>query len=374
MRSIRDQQAGGKAGRNQTFEQIKRLDEQLKSRIAEQKTARSRVAFKNVDEIDREIKRLEEQIDSGKLKIVDEKKNLAEMSSLRKQRKNFGAFEDAQKGIDETKAKLKTLRDSLDDPESKALGERYSKIQAELDSIKSNQDEAYKNINALRDEREKLYKQQQDKYAAIKKVKDDYYAATRAIKHWEWQSREKLRERQKAEREANELERKRQRAAQMLEEAGFKAYLDEIRRAESLLRFLDPHFTSDKAPLQAPSQFQAQAQRTVDDSGLQGMKLVRKDEREEDYFKGSGGKKGKKGRKNVPTNGDAPAVTPPAGKYSCPPSVMEDCAAMDIEPPMSAAEIPAVREKVKAKLEFWKKDQAAQTEKVSLMAKRLDTN
>jgi hypothetical protein len=43
---------------------------------------------------------------------------------------------------------------------------------------------------------------------------------------------------------------------------------------------------------------------------------------------------------------------------------MEDCAAMGINPPMSASDIPSVREQVKEKLDFWKKDQDAQTEKV----------
>jgi hypothetical protein len=147
----------------------------------------------------------------------------------------------------------------------------------------------------------------------------------------------------------------------MLAEASDKAYLDEIRRAESLLRFLDPSYSAEKAPLQAPSKFGAQASRTVDDSGLKGMKVVRKEE--EDYFAGTGGKKGKKNKKAAAAAAsESPAATP--SKYSCPPSVMEDCAAMGLEPPMSASDIPAVREKVKAKLDHWKADQAAQTERV----------
>jgi uncharacterized coiled-coil DUF342 family protein len=366
LKEIRDKQAGGKAGRNQTFEQIKKLDEQLKSRINEQKTARSRVNFKNVEEVDWEIKRLQDQVDSGKLKIVDEKKNLAEMSNLRKQRKNFAGFEDAQKGIDETKTKLKTLRDSLDDPESKSLSERYNTIQAELDIIKAEQDDAFKNVNTLRSERDKLYHEQQDKYAAIKKIKDDYYTTNRAIKQWEWQAREKQRERQKLERENFEKEKKRERAQKMLDEAGDKAYLEEIRRAEGLLRFFDPAgYSADKAPLQAPSQLQAEVQRMIDGSDIKGTKMMRKEDREEEYFKGSGGKKGKKGKKGGAPTGESLAATP-SGKYNVPPAVMEDCSSMGIDPPMSAAEIPPVTDKIKAKLDFWRKDQDAQTEKVCL--------
>jgi hypothetical protein len=77
---------------------------------------------------------------------------------------------------------------------------------------------------------------------------------------------------------------------------------------------------------------------------------------------GTGGKKGKKGRKNA---ADSPAAaSSTSGKFQLPPSVLEDCGAMGIDPPMSAADIPAVTEKVKEKLAFWKADQKAQTEKV----------
>lgn len=364
LKEIREQQAGGKAGRNKIFEEIKRLDEKLKSKIAEQKTARSRVAFKNVDEIDREIDRLDKQVNGGMMKLVDEKKALAEISSLRKQRKGFAGFEQSQKEIDDLKAELKAKRDTLDDPESKALSDKYSKLQTELDAIKSEQDDAFKNIQTLRDQRTKLQAEQQEKYLAIRKIKDDYYNQGRAVQKYEYEARQKQRERRKLEQETFEKEKKKERAQKVLAEASDKAYLDEIRRAESLLRFLDPSYQAEKAPLQAPSQFQAQAQRTVDDAGLKGVKVVRKEDKEDDYFKGTGGKKGKKGRKPA-AGGDSGASTPPASaKYSCPPSVVEDCAFMSIEPPMSAADIPTVRGKVKAKLDFWKADQDAQTERV----------
>ena len=365
LKEIREQQAGGKAGRSKIFEDIKRLDEKLKSKIAEQKTARSRVSFKNVDEIDRQIDQLDKQVNGGMMKLVDEKKALAEISSLRKQRKGFAGFEQSQKEIDALKAELKAKRDTLDDPESKALSDKYNKLQTELDGIKAEQDDAFKNIQTLRDQRTKLQAEQQEKYLAIRKLKDDYYNQGRAIQKYEYEARQKLRERKKLEKETYEKEKKKERAQMVLAEASDKAYLDEIRRAESLLRFLDPSYQAEKAPLQTPSQFQAQAQRTVDDSGLKGMKVVRKDE-EEDYFKGTGGKKGKKGRKPA-AGGDSGASTPPVStKYSCPPSVLEDCAFMSIEPPMSAADIPSVREKVKAKLDFWKSDQDSQTERVRL--------
>lgn len=356
LNEIRKEQAGGKAGRSQTFDQIKKLDEQLKSRIAEQKIARSRVAFKNVDEIDREIERLEKQVNGGMMKLVDEKKALNEVSSLRKQRKNFAGFEESQKGIDDVKSKIKALRDTLDDPVAKARSEEYNTIQTELDAIKAEQDEVFKNIHALRAQREELYKDAQTKYQAVRALEDNYWKSKKAYQAFEYEQRQKTRDRIKAEQEAFNLQKKRERAEKVLAEASEPAYLDEIRRAQSLIHYLDPSTTTEAKPLVAPSGLSAAPQRTIDDSGIKGMKVVKKEE--EDYFAGTGAKKGKKGRK-----GAASPAAPAPGKYVLPPSVMEDCSSMGIEPPMSAGDVAAVLEKVKEKLAFWRSDQKAQTER-----------
>lgn len=331
----------------------------LKDMIANHKKARGLVNFKSLEDLEREIARLEKQVESGSLKIVDEKKALAECNNLKKQRKSFAGFDEAQKAIDAKKAQLTQLRATLDDPESKALSAQYDKIQAELDVIKKEQESAKGNLDSLYAEKKKANDEQQAKYHARKKLMDDHWEAKKAVEKWEYEARQKARERKKAEDEKYHQEKRKARAQQMLDEASDMAYIDEIRRAESLLYFLDPSYSAEKAPLQAPSQFQATAQRTVDDSGLKGMKVVKKKE-EEEYFAGTGGKKGKKNKKAAAATSEAPA----AGKYSCPPAVMEQCSAMNLDPPMSAAEIPAVREKVLEKLDFWKKDQAAQTEKV----------
>ncbi|KAI0387637.1 hypothetical protein F5Y04DRAFT_286720 [Hypomontagnella monticulosa] len=353
---IRNKQGAGKNARGTKLDQIKRLDEQLRSRIAEQKNARGKVNFKSVEDVDREIARLEGEVNSGLMKLVDEKKALTEISNLRKQRKNFAQFDTSQKGIDELKAKIKEIKDSMDDPEARALSEQYTKIQAELDSIKAEQDEAFKNLNTLRDERSKLQAEQQEKFQAVRKIKDEYYGAKKAFAEYEREARNKARERQRAERDRIEKERKKERAQKMLQEASDPAYLEEIRRANSLLHFFDPSSTStEKAPLLADSGLSAQASRKVDGSGLKGTPLVRKEDRDDDYLPAV--KKGKKGKKGG-------AAAPAAEKgFNCPPSVIDDCGFLGIDPPMAPSDIPAAIEKVKAKLEHWKADQQAQTQR-----------
>ncbi|EGX94749.1 nuclear segregation protein (Bfr1), putative [Cordyceps militaris CM01] len=361
---IRQKQAGGKNARTSKLDQIKRLDEQVRSRIAEQKTAKAKVPFKTADDVDRQIANLDAQVNSGSMKLVEERKALADISALRKVRKAFGQFDDSQKQIDELRAKIKEIKDSMEDPEQKAMSEQYNKIQAELDQIKAEQDTAYKGLSSLRDERTKLHAEQQETFTAIRKLKDDYYSQKKAAMAYEREAREKARERREAENKRYHLERKKAEAERLLSEASDPAFLEEIRRANNLLVFLDPsQKPAEKTPLLAASGMTAQAQRTVDATGLKGTALKKKEDRGDDYLPAA--KKGKKGKKSG-------ASTATKG-YSCPPSVVEDCAFMGIDPPMSAEDVPAVVEKVQAKLNSWKADQAAQTQKnVDAAKKRIE--
>jgi DNA repair exonuclease SbcCD ATPase subunit len=329
--------------------------------------------FKNVEDIDREIARLEKQVDSGTLRLVDERKALADISALRKQRKNFAGLDEAQKVIDDLKAQIATLKKTLDNPEAKALSDKYTEIQKELDAIKAEQDGAFKNLNALRDERTKLHAEQQKKWTAIREIKDNYYKARKAYKEYEDEAWKIRREKQKAQREAFEREKRKKIADKKLEEASRPAYTDEILIAQGLIRHFNPSYDFSTLGLEdkkdQSSAFRAQVGRTVDDSTIKGMKVLKKEDREEDYFVGTGGKKGKKGKKgsaNGSANGSpAPGTPAEATKFNLNVGVIEDFAKVKIDPPMNQSDVPAVVEKLAAKITEWKKNQAAKTEEVS---------
>jgi len=360
---IRQKQAGFKNARSSRTDQIKRLDEQLKNRIAEQKTARSKVPYKSAEDLDNHVRDLEHKVESGSLKLVDEKKALNEISSAKKMRKTFTQFDEIQKAIDDLKAKIKEIKDSGDDPEQRQMSERYAVLQSELDSMKAQSDEAHKNIKTLLAEKDQLNAEQKQSYSAMKKLKDDYYAQKRAFRQFEDEQKQKSRERFRAERERQVQERKKADAERFLEEASNPAFLEEIRRANSLLQFLDPSTRSaEKAPLVADKGLAAQAQRKVDDSGMKGMKLVQKKDRDEEYLPASS-KKGKKVKKAV---GAADKQ-----KFTVPPSALEDCSFLGVEPPMKSEDVPSVVEKVNEKLAYWKEHQGAETKKVRMFLCRI---
>lgn len=326
--------------------------------------------FKNVEEIDREISRLEKQVDSGTLRLVDEKKALADVSSMRKQRKNFASLDEAQQAINDLKAQIAGLKKSLDTPEARALSDRYSAIQKELDSIKAQQDGAFKNLNALRDERTKLHAEQQEKYSAIRGLKDAHYKARRAYKEHEDEMWKARRERMKTEREALERERKKKVADKKLEEASLPAYADEILTAQGLIRHFNPSYDFSTLGLDdkkdQAAKFRAEIGRTVDASDLKGVKVVKKEDRDDDYFVGTGGKKGKKGKKGSNTASPAPGA-PSEGKINLSAGIIEDFAKVKIDPPMNQPDVPGVVEKLATKIGEWKKNQASKTEEVSCL-------
>jgi hypothetical protein len=283
---------------------------------------------------------------------------------LRKQRKSFAGLDEAQKGINDVKTQISELRKTLDNPEAKALSDKYSEIQKELDAIKAEQDGVFKNLNALRDERTKLRNEQQEKYTAIRTIKDTYFKARRAYKEYEDEAWRVRRERQKAEQEAFAREKRKKIADKKLEEASQLAYADEILTAQGLIRHFDPAYDFSSLGLDEKkdqgSNFRAGVGRTVEAAEIKGMKVVRKDD-EEDYFVGSGGKKGKKGGKK----GGAANVE--STKFNMNVGIIEDFAKVKIDPPMNQSDVPASVEKLAAKITEWKKNQASKTEEVSFI-------
>jgi chromosome segregation ATPase len=305
--------------------------------------------------LDREIDRLQKQVDSGTMKLVDEKKALSDISGYNRAKKSFATFNSQQKGIDEVKAQIADLKKTGDNPEAKALSDRYNEIQKQLDEMKKETDGAFKNLNALRDERTKASNEQNEAYNKWKDIKDKYHQARRAFNNWEFEQKKKRREAQQVERAAYESGKRREVAQRKLEEASSPAYGDELITAENLIRHFDPSSVPAKEEKASSTEFTAVASRTVEDGSFKGMKVVKKEE--EDYFGPSGGKK-KKGKKT--------GETAKSGKFQLSSDVIESLAKIGVDPPAGPAHVPIVINQIKEKITFWKSDQKRKTEEVCL--------
>jgi uncharacterized coiled-coil DUF342 family protein len=358
LTKIRQTQQGQKSSRTAILDKVKRLDEQLKGRQNELKTAKGKLNYKSVEDIDREIARLQKEVDTGRMKIVDEKKALSEVSNLNKARKNFSGFDAQQKSIDDIKAQIAEQKKLLDDPEQKALSNRYTELQTELDKLKAEQDEAFKNMKSLMEVRDKARDDQQAKFMAIKEHKDAYFQQKRAFADYDYQARKARQERRRKEDEEYRVNKRKEAAAKRLEEASAPAFHDEILAAEGLIRYFDPSALPAKETV-TTSKFAASAQRTVDDSGLKGTRLSKKGDDEENYFIGSGGKKNKKGKK---------ASSAPAEKFNLNIGILDELAKVGVNPPSSQADVAGTVEKLKEQLQKWKSEQDAKTKEVRIDA------
>lgn len=367
LKEVKSKQGGGKNSRTAKQDEVKRLEAQVKSKEKQQydeigKPFEKLCANRGIDskelkgklgdKLKEVLQSIQRSYDTQTLRLVEEKTAVQHMNSLNGL---IRAITISQESIDALQAKIKETKDSMNNPEAKELSEKYTKLQTELDAINAERQEASKSLDSLYAERNKLQKQQNGTYEAKKKLKDEYHQQRKAFQKYEHEQKQKAWERTRAERERFEKEKKLERAQKMLAEASDPAYLDEIRRANSLLQYYDSSYVAEKAPLQPSTNLQAQAERKVDGSDLKGVKILSKKDQDEDLFPAQ--KKGKKGKKH-----NKAAAT--KSTFNCPPSVLEDCAYMGIDPPMSADEVPGVIEKVKAKLDHWKADQAAQTQKV----------
>ena len=365
LAGIRKQQSIHKNARAETHEKIKALDAQLKARAAELRTARGRIGFKNVEELDQEVKHLTKQVDSGTMRIVDETKALEQAANLKTKRKLFAGFDEAQKGIEALKAQIAELRKTLEIPETKVLSQKYDELNKELSAIKAEQDKAYSTLNALRKERTTLNSDQQAKYAIVKGIKDNYYNASRAYRDYEREQHTIRQEKAKSEREAHQKEKRRKIADLKLEEASKLAYVDEIMTAEGLIRYFEPSTIETSKSLRGPSGLAAEAQRSVDDSDFKGTKVCKKEDRDDDYFTGTGGKKGKKGKRGSAGASPAPS-TPVEGKFHISLGIIQELAKVNVEAPTSQADVPAVVKKLKEKRDQWKKNQESKTKEVGV--------
>lgn len=99
---------------------------------------------------------LDRQIESGSMKLVDEKKALAEITTLRRSRKTLEASGSIDDAIAADRAKIDELRKQLDDPERRKVSDKFEALQKEMDGLREEGNKAYEQRNKLFDERNAL--------------------------------------------------------------------------------------------------------------------------------------------------------------------------------------------------------------------------
>lgn len=314
---------------------------------------------------------LDKQVESGNLKLGDEKRALAEISQLRRSRRAVEGFQAEQESIDADRARADELRKQLDDPEAEAASQRYAKLKAELDEIQKEGDELAANRNKLFDERNKLsagldvlYNRKRESAQRFRDANDKYFTKIN-------EERARRAERARAQRAAEEVAKKKELAEQIREEAEVPAFQAQIEDCQTLVDYFSgktsaPTLSTDKEE-KAVAGVPKLEIRKVEAGPGEGM-VVRKKKGDDDdnYFvaKPRKGPKGQKGSKSTPVpaaethTSDASSSQ---GQLHVPLPTLSALLSLSITPPTSAADVPRVVEDLKAKKAWFLENQARVT-------------
>ncbi|KAG9104473.1 hypothetical protein FRC06_002129 [Ceratobasidium sp. 370] len=339
--SLQSQQSENKLSRNNIFEELKTLQDGVQKKIKDLQAAKAKVQYKTVEEIEDRIKKLDGQIESGNMKIADEKRAINEISQLRRSRKTVEAFQPDEESIQADKARIDELKKLLDDPEAKAVSERYDEIKLGLDEIKKEEDEAWACRNELYEERTKLsaeldahWAEKREKAAAFREANDRYYAKVA-------EDRARRAERARLQREQEEKERRKERARQLREEAEIPAFQVEIEDCQTLIDLFSGKISGAAADTKVSTSKSAGVSgvpelsiRQVEaDPAMVALKKKGKDE--ENYFVA------KKKKGPAPKSNPAPAAPAPKpeAQFQVSFSTLTALGTLSIPPPSSNADV-----------------------------------
>jgi hypothetical protein len=307
---------------------------------------------------------LDKQVESGTMKLVDEKRALQEISTVKRNRRAVEGFQADQESIEADRRAVDELKKQLDDPESKAISERYDAIKAELDELKREGDEAYAGRTKLFEERDSfqarlntLFNQKRESAQQFRDLNDRYWTKIN-------EDRARRAERAREQRAAEEAQKKRDVAERLRDEAEIPAYQAQIEDCQTLIE----HFSGKSSgntitPLAVKPDVAGVPKldiRKVDGAPEGSIARTKKGEKEDSYFVGGKGKgKGKRGAsKPADANGTSPTTNAP---LNVPLATLSALLTLSIPPPASAVDVPRVVEDLKTKKAWFEANQARVT-------------
>ncbi|TRM67568.1 hypothetical protein BD626DRAFT_479165 [Schizophyllum amplum] len=361
---IRGQQSNNKASRGKILDQVKTIQDGIQKKIKDLNAAKSKASFKSVAEVDAHVKSLEKQVESGSMRVVDEKRALQEISQLKRSRRTVESFQNDQASIEADRARLDELRQQLDDPDFKAASDRYDTIKAELDEIKKVEDVAYAGRSKLFAERDELqaeintlYNQKRESTRLYRDANDRYWNKVN-------EDRARRAERARAQRAADELAKKQETAQRLREEAEAPAFQAEIEDCQTLIDYLSGKSGSAAPELKTAAVTEKGADvagvpkleiRKVDAAPEGAVVRKKKGAEDEEYFVAGKGKKGKK----QPQAKAAPADT---DKLNVPFATLSALLALSIPPPANHGDVPRVIEDLGTKKAWFEANQRRVTQ------------
>ena len=255
LNSLKSQQAGNKQSRSKVIDHLRSLQDSVQKKVylclfyifyisflikvslqvKDLANAKSKLPIKTTEGIDNRIRDLDGDIESGTLRLADEKKSLQEISNLRRSKKIVEGFASQQLSIDQDKAQIEALKLQLDDPQSKALNEQFENIKADLDKIKSELNDNQKSRQGLFDQRSKLQSELDGVYSSKRQHSERHQEMNEL--YFKKLNEDRMRREQKfrEEREIEEANKAKVMAEQIREDAKLPAFETQIQDCNTLI-------------------------------------------------------------------------------------------------------------------------------------------
>jgi hypothetical protein len=291
---------------------------------------------------------LEAELTKGVDSLMAEKQIVAEIANLKKIKARLVDLKKPQKETE--KGKLDQLRIDLKqlDEELKELNNKVTEAKNELTAVEEKQKEASGSIQSLITKKKDLQSQlstlkqkRSELYESFKKEQDEYRVFTEKARA---EQREEERKRRIAEREQKllaQLERE-------LEEAEMGAYKSEITTCDALIAQFTLLLPSSKDTTEAPKP------QVINDANqpARSTLLVRKEDRDDDYFFVATNKKSKAKSKNAEKE----------RPFKLALDVIDQLAVLDVAIPKKTSDLPAAIQQLQEKKTFFVENSAEQTE------------
>jgi len=318
------------------FDELKRQKDAIENLIKQaqndRNSNRAQMRFNNVNDIEKEIRKLEQIQSTTSMKLADEKKLLKDIAQLNESKKVVQLLATTEQSITDKRKSKKEL-DTAMDAKKKELDKIYEESRLQYDKMNVVSAKR-KEVSNLLNEKKK-YKTEIDALWTVFKEQDkefkNYQNALRAVK----------REQQKKEEEARKAEEEARKAEIEAEEAKKIPYEEEMALCQVLSNYLEKNY------LNTGDAQTAKEQAPEGEATLDGLTSFKRDDSDFMVF-GGGKKKGKNGKKkDKASKKDTIILTM---------DMLNDFNMLQIEAPTTISTVPTVIEALKAK-KVWYSEQ-----------------
>jgi hypothetical protein len=316
--------------------------------MSEMKDLKSQTKFKDIGEIDRNIKKLETMQFTTTMSLAREKEILKEVEELKKQRRVLSQHLAVASDLDggkaasvDTGAQLKDINDKLS-----TIKNQMEKLQAEVNKHYDKKNDSV--YPSLIKEKDALRAQKKEIGDAAQKLWDDFKIANKVWKdnQGEWDKYKKLlaaKEKEAYEIRKAELKKKRE------EELAKKTpYEEEMDLCDYLVNYLTTTFLGESKAEAAAAAAAANAKPVL--AEFDGLSLVSSKKTDGDFYIAPSGKQTKAPKKKT---GPKPVAGTKRGKIVIFPETLESFGLLKLDPPTSIEQVAeVVKQLEKKKAEF----------------------